>query len=151
MAIEDASSSSATSDIKQNTTPNFFSLLKDYKELISIIIFFLGGISWVLGYFATKAEVRKVECLVDATSVLMNNEKGVTRLGQERARILRGLEEAAKAAEANRTSLDQLYQLRNEMDVITQRQNNSLRIAKEAEERIAKRCEQEHEVESCHP
>jgi hypothetical protein len=36
----------------------FVAFMKEYKELIATIVFFLGGVSWVFGYFATKEELR---------------------------------------------------------------------------------------------
>jgi hypothetical protein len=37
---------------------NFITLLKEYKELIGTLAFFVGGVLWVFGYFATKEELR---------------------------------------------------------------------------------------------
>ncbi len=35
----------------------FFDLLNSYKELLTVIVFFLGGFLWVYGIFATKRQV----------------------------------------------------------------------------------------------
>src|SRR5271154_7189725 len=43
----------------------FIAFVKDYKELVAAIAFFVGGIFWVFGYFATKEEFH---ALRDATS-----------------------------------------------------------------------------------
>jgi len=42
-------------DSKEN---KFIAFVKDYKELIATIAFFVSGILWVFGYFATKDEFR---------------------------------------------------------------------------------------------
>jgi hypothetical protein len=36
----------------------FVALIKEYKELIATIVFFVGGVLWIFGYFATKEELR---------------------------------------------------------------------------------------------
>jgi hypothetical protein len=43
----------------------FMDALNRYKELIAIIVFFVGGISWLYGYFATKEQVRVMKCLLN--------------------------------------------------------------------------------------
>jgi hypothetical protein len=40
-------------------TKRLISLLNEYKELITTVVFFVGGILWVFGYFATKEELRQ--------------------------------------------------------------------------------------------
>lgn len=35
--------------------------LKDYKELFAAIAFFIGGTFWILGYFATKEELKNLK------------------------------------------------------------------------------------------
>jgi hypothetical protein len=43
----------------------FLDALNRYKELIAIIVFFIGGISWLYGYFATKEQVKVMKCLMN--------------------------------------------------------------------------------------
>jgi hypothetical protein len=43
----------------------FIDALNRYKELIAIIVFFIGGLSWLYGYFATKEQVRVMKCLMN--------------------------------------------------------------------------------------
>jgi hypothetical protein len=43
----------------------FMEALNRYKELIAIIFFFIGGISWLYGYFATKEQMRVMKCLMN--------------------------------------------------------------------------------------
>ena len=46
-----------------SSTPDFITRLKQYKEFILILVFFMGGAMWVYGYFATKDQVEVVHCL----------------------------------------------------------------------------------------
>jgi hypothetical protein len=39
--------------------------LKEYKELIGIIIFSIGGILWIVAYFATKDQINTLNCLLN--------------------------------------------------------------------------------------
>jgi hypothetical protein len=50
--------------MKNSQVNRFAEFLKEYKELIAAIGFFAGGILWVFGYFATKEEVRILNCLL---------------------------------------------------------------------------------------
>ena len=43
----------------------FLRWINDYKELLSVIIFFIGGFLWVYGVFATKAEIKELKCLIN--------------------------------------------------------------------------------------
>src|SRR5437763_793316 len=53
-------------------SPNaFLSTLNKYKELIAVMIFFIGGVSWIYGYFATKEQVRFVKCLMNTNIELI--------------------------------------------------------------------------------
>lgn len=38
--------------------------LKEYKEIIAILVFFIGGVLWIFGFFATKNEVKKFKYIV---------------------------------------------------------------------------------------
>jgi hypothetical protein len=49
----------------------FFGALNKYKEIIALIVFLLGGISWIYGYFATKEQVRLVKCLMNTNIQLI--------------------------------------------------------------------------------
>jgi hypothetical protein len=51
-------------DIQANKV-GWFEKLKEYKEIIGIIIFFIGGILWILAYFATKEQINTLNCLLN--------------------------------------------------------------------------------------
>jgi hypothetical protein len=40
----------------------FLDTLKAYKELIAILVFFLGGVLWMFGYFATQKQLTELRC-----------------------------------------------------------------------------------------
>jgi hypothetical protein len=44
----------------------FLKPIKEYKELITVIVFFVGGALWIFGYFATKHQVKQLQCLLNA-------------------------------------------------------------------------------------
>jgi hypothetical protein len=52
----------------------FLSKLKEYKELIGIMVFFLGGGFWIYSTFATKVYVARTQCLLGATIQRVDNE-----------------------------------------------------------------------------
>jgi hypothetical protein len=64
-------------------------VLKEYKELVTALAFFAGGILWVFGYFATKDELH---ALRDGTSA---QNKLVICLLEKHVQLLEG-EQVAK-------------------------------------------------------
>lgn len=63
---------------------NFINKIKEYKEVISLLIFFLGGYFWVLGYFATKTQLDELK---SATHKNLEELKFVT---QENLNMIQG-------------------------------------------------------------
>jgi hypothetical protein len=69
--------------------------LKEYKELIAIIVFFLGGFIWLNSQFPTKsdltAEIGSLNCLVDKymtlTQLQIRGQELVKQAGDLAARI----------------------------------------------------------------
>ena len=56
-------------DISKPTTNGerkFLDILKEYKELIAVLVFFLGGVLWMFGYFATKKQLTELRCWMHA-------------------------------------------------------------------------------------
>lgn len=54
--------------------PTLLSRLSEYKELITIFMFFLGGVIWLYSAFATKSYVGNIRCLLGATIERVDNE-----------------------------------------------------------------------------
>lgn len=52
----------------------FLLILGEYKELIAIIVFFVGGILWLYGFFATKREIKELKCLLNTNVSIIHNQ-----------------------------------------------------------------------------
>ena len=46
--------------------------LNDYKEFISILVFFAGGLFWIYGFFATKTQVESMKSGTDYQVTRLN-------------------------------------------------------------------------------
>lgn len=53
------------SKISEGNNNKLLNRLKEYKELITIIVFFISGFLWLYGYFATKDQLRIMKCIVN--------------------------------------------------------------------------------------
>jgi hypothetical protein len=51
----------------------FIATLKEYKEFIAILVFFLAGVLWMVGYFATKKQLTELRCLMLANVEFIQN------------------------------------------------------------------------------
>lgn len=69
--------------------------VKDFKELVAILIFFGGGGIWLYNYFATKDQLNQFRCLAMTHLDILRKEKKMERLMVE----LTELDEKRKAAE----------------------------------------------------
>jgi hypothetical protein len=49
--------------------------LKDFKELILIIVFFGSGVAWTINYFATREQLESYKCINDLTLSMLVNTK----------------------------------------------------------------------------
>ncbi|RWO49230.1 hypothetical protein [Mesorhizobium sp.] len=58
----------------QEKLRSLFSYLRDFKEVVAIVIFFVGGVIWLYAAFATKQYVAEVKCLLGATIERIDNE-----------------------------------------------------------------------------
>lgn len=67
------------------------SKLKEYKELITVIIFFVGGIVWIYGYFATKSSLTTIsaqlQCLLNTHVTLISSEMEHSKLQADKEKI----------------------------------------------------------------
>lgn len=57
--------------------------LKDLKELVAILVFFIGGAVWIYTAFATKQYVAGVRCLLASTIERIDNEAQSRELKSE--------------------------------------------------------------------
>ena len=87
--------------------------LKEYKELITILIFFLGGFVWIYGYFATKTQLRSMKCVLNANVSLLTGQLQGNTLAQNLNKNLElqgALEEKAKSDPSSQKMLNGLKQ-----------------------------------------
>ena len=61
---------------------SFLQRLKEYKEFIAILVFFFGGVLWILGYFATKKQVDDLRCLLNANVDFIQGKIDAASLSQ---------------------------------------------------------------------
>lgn len=71
----------------------FVKWLNDYKELLSVIIFFIGGFLWVYGVFATKEQIKELKCLMNANITIINSQIDESALSQL---LIENLQEQSK-------------------------------------------------------
>jgi hypothetical protein len=61
---------------------SFIKALGEYKEIITIIVFFLGGVLFAFGYFATKQQLTQIKCLLNANVDLIQSKMNSSSLSQ---------------------------------------------------------------------
>lgn len=76
--------------------------LNQYKELIAIAAFFVGGFLWVFGYFVTKSQFAELKCFAKS-NIVVNRETMKLRDAEaaiaESSRRLDDLEDKRKSGE----------------------------------------------------
>ena len=56
--------------------------LKEYKEFIAILVFFLAGLLWIFGYFATKKQLAVLHCTMVENLNFIKGQMDTTNLSQ---------------------------------------------------------------------
>jgi hypothetical protein len=56
--------------------------LKEYKELISILVFFVAGALWIFAYFATRNQLEELHCLMNANMNFIQGRMEVASLSE---------------------------------------------------------------------
>lgn len=104
--------------------------IKEYKEIIAALIFFSGGIFWVVGYFATKDEFRKYQavttserevlhCLLETNVTWLEGEIMYLALTDELIEIKSRAEEQTRVSGPIPPSIAQnLFALEHEGEVL---------------------------------
>ena len=60
---------------KNNANTNrYISKLKEYKEFIGILVFFIAGAIWLFAYFATKNQLEIQACVTDKRFIVLQNQ-----------------------------------------------------------------------------
>src|SRR5712691_6296490 len=60
----------------------FLQRIKDFKELIAIVLFFGSGAMWTVSYFATRAELENYKCINNLTLTMLVNGKSAEFLSE---------------------------------------------------------------------
>ncbi len=71
--------SSAVERLPQSNTPevsqpSILARLSEYKETITIVLFFIGGVFWIYSIFATKNQIKQLKCLLNTNISLIQNQ-----------------------------------------------------------------------------
>lgn len=66
---------------------SFLMKLKEYKEVITVVVFFLGGFLWIQMYYATKMEHRVLGCKVHWHVAALRASKDLQETARERGKI----------------------------------------------------------------
>jgi hypothetical protein len=119
----------------------FLAFLKEYKELITTVVFFAGGVSWVFGYFATKEELKTLDCLLTNHVQFLKGMQERKTLDDEYVETHLQRERLNKPAERGRPSDAQL----REMDGLNQRMN---RLESERDDAEKRALEAKNKLES---
>ena len=61
----------------------FVQRLKEYKEFVAVLVFFLGGVTWAYGVFATQQQINQLKCLLNTNISLIHNQTQSRFLLQE--------------------------------------------------------------------
>jgi hypothetical protein len=56
--------------------------LGEYKELIAVIVFFITGCLWLFGYFATKQQLKTLQCLMNTNMAIIQGKMDSASLSQ---------------------------------------------------------------------
>ena len=91
----------------------FIATLKEYKEFIAILVFFLAGVLWMVGYFATKKQLTELRCLVLANVEFIQNRMDVNNLSDL---TVKNIEELAALADKTTLTAEEKAK-RNRLEV----------------------------------
>ena len=100
------------------STPDFITRLKEYKEFIVILVFFIGGFMWIYGYFATKEQVKVLQCLTNQNITLIESRMQKKFLFDELNQKGMELEKLLKKADVLNEERRKVIQLTNEIEII---------------------------------
>jgi hypothetical protein len=81
---------------------SFLEVIGTYKELLLLIVTVMGGILFVLDYFATKEEVEVLKCQVENGIAIMESRMNGERLVQDLIERQKAIEEGKSRQKAAR-------------------------------------------------
>jgi hypothetical protein len=80
---------------------SFLKLAGEYKEFAALIAFVVGGIFWAFAYFATKQQLKEIQCIVNANMAFVQGRMDSASLSQL---MLDNLKESVTLEKATLTS-----------------------------------------------
>ncbi|MFX0199001.1 MAG: hypothetical protein ACFFCW_23000 [Candidatus Hodarchaeota archaeon] len=105
---------------------SFLNRLREYKEFIAILVFVVGGFMWIYGFFATKQQVRVLQCLMNQQIALVESRMTSKFLCEEIVQKLLELqklnEKHDKSNEEIKRSLEVQEEIRRLRTRVTQEQ-----------------------------
>lgn len=69
-------------DDKSTKTNIVLDNIREFKELIAVIVFFIAGALWVFGYFATKDQLSTLHCITNANMEFLQGQMDSNNLSQ---------------------------------------------------------------------
>ena len=73
----------ADDDIKKDKdSKSVLDSIKEFKELIAVIVFFIAGALWVFGYFATKDQLKTLHCITNANMEFLQGQMDSNTLSE---------------------------------------------------------------------
>jgi lipid A disaccharide synthetase len=103
------------------STPNFITRLKEYKEFILILVFFVSGFMWIFSYFATKEQVKVLQCLTDQNIILIESRMQKKFLFDELIQKGMEIEKIFKKADVLNEESRKVIQLTNEIEMLKEK------------------------------
>lgn len=123
-------------------------ILKEYKETIAILVFFIAGVLWIFGFFATKNEVKKLKHIVltkvkieENYRLLDNIQRELDELTEEKIDLQKrelDLMNKKEQQDLESTEIEELLRIRNRLNLIESRTKLSIEDMKNKDDEIAK-------------
>jgi hypothetical protein len=86
--------------------------LNEYKELLTVLVFFFGGLIWIYGFFATKEQVEETRCIMNANIEFLSNQMDYNNLSSMLLQNAREQFELEQNANLPKIESDRLIQLK---------------------------------------
>lgn len=117
----------------------FGSWLKEYKELIAVLVFFIGGGIWMYNIFATQRQLSDMGCHISANIELLSSEielQKLPRLYSENLASQQTLK--AKSKSSSDVMARQLAELQGAYRMLLAQEKDALDKNKEAQDRLSR-------------
>jgi len=117
---------------------DFIAHLKQYKEFIAILVFFVGGFMWIFAYFATKESVDEVRCIADNIIILVDSRmeqdvftKNLAKKGLEHKKLSEQANLSKEEKDIKLTTVDaELHVIRKNLNMTMEKHDKAHHILK---------------------